>query len=127
MMQSFILALVGLLVASCGGDHDLDRSAQKSMAQIGAAASRRDSIACGGLRGVQCPSGLRCVDDPSDDCDPTNGGADCLGVCVTSSTDGVVCGGFGGAHCPTGLTCVDDPSDDCDPMNGGADCLGICR
>ena len=36
---------------------------------------------CGGLAGTACPDGLTCVDDPSDDCDPARGGADCLGVC----------------------------------------------
>lgn len=36
---------------------------------------------CGGIAGIQCPSGKVCVDDRSDDCDPKNGGADCSGVC----------------------------------------------
>ncbi len=39
--------------------------------------------ACGGLGGIQCPSGQTCVDDPNDSCDPQNGGADCGGICVT--------------------------------------------
>jgi hypothetical protein len=38
--------------------------------------------ACGGFAGLQCATGFACVDDPSDDCDPTAGGADCAGVCV---------------------------------------------
>ena len=37
--------------------------------------------ACGGIAGVQCPEGKKCVDDPSDTCDPTKGGADCPGIC----------------------------------------------
>ncbi len=37
---------------------------------------------CGGFGNLACPSGLDCVDDPNDDCDPNNGGADCSGVCV---------------------------------------------
>ena len=37
---------------------------------------------CGGFVGTTCPDGYTCVDDPNDDCDPENGGADCLGICV---------------------------------------------
>jgi hypothetical protein len=39
---------------------------------------------CGGIGGLQCPDGQTCVDDPSDSCDPTRGGADCMGMCVKS-------------------------------------------
>lgn len=44
--------------------------------------------ACGGIAGLQCPSGQFCADDPSDSCDPANGGADCSGIC---QVDGKVC------------------------------------
>lgn len=37
---------------------------------------------CGGIAGTACPTGKMCVDDPSDDCDPAKGGADCSGICV---------------------------------------------
>jgi len=37
---------------------------------------------CGGIAGIQCPTGYGCVDDPSDDCDPESGGADCAGICA---------------------------------------------
>ncbi|WP_090906885.1 Kazal-type serine protease inhibitor domain protein [Nitrosospira sp. Nsp13] len=37
---------------------------------------------CGGIAGFPCPAGKTCVDDPSDNCDPTRGGADCSGICV---------------------------------------------
>jgi hypothetical protein len=37
---------------------------------------------CGGFGGFPCPDKLSCVDDPRDDCDPNNGGADCGGICV---------------------------------------------
>jgi len=80
---------------------------------------------CGGFAGIPCPDGQTCVDDPSDDCDPKNGGADCSGICVDQPPP-TFCGGIAGIPCPDGETCVDDPSDDCDPKNGGADCSGIC-
>lgn len=35
---------------------------------------------CGGFGNLPCPSGLTCVDDPADDCDPATG-ADCGGIC----------------------------------------------
>lgn len=37
---------------------------------------------CGGIAGFRCPEGMKCVDDPTDDCDPNKGGADCAGICV---------------------------------------------
>ncbi|WP_417908927.1 Kazal-type serine protease inhibitor family protein [Candidatus Electronema sp. PJ] len=37
---------------------------------------------CGGIANIQCPNGLTCVDDPDDNCNPAQGGADCSGVCV---------------------------------------------
>jgi hypothetical protein len=37
--------------------------------------------ACGGIAGIQCTDGGTCVDDPTDDCDPKQGGADCPGIC----------------------------------------------
>jgi len=40
---------------------------------------------CGGFPGTPCPQGQLCLDDPSDDCDPDNGGADCIGICVKQS------------------------------------------
>jgi hypothetical protein len=101
---------------------------------------------CGGLAGIQCPGGQRCIDDPSDTCDPKRGDADCFGLCVCDpmvlciagyvhgpnctcvpETPVVHCGGIAGIQCPGGGRCVDDPGDSCDPNNGGADCGGICQ
>jgi hypothetical protein len=36
---------------------------------------------CGGFAGIACAGAGTCVDDPNDDCDPDDGGADCGGVC----------------------------------------------
>lgn len=85
-----------------------------------------EPTACGGFAGLACPDGLVCVDDPDDACDPQNGGADCIGICVEEEPQPQFCGGFGGFPCPEGMICVDDPDDGCDPDNGGADCGGIC-
>lgn len=44
---------------------------------------------CGGLANIQCPSGFSCVDDLSDDCDESRGGADCTGLCVPLASSSV--------------------------------------
>jgi hypothetical protein len=36
---------------------------------------------CGGIAGIRCPGEKVCVDDPNDNCDPEQGGADCPGIC----------------------------------------------
>jgi len=47
--------------------------------------SEREGTFCGGIAGIGCPEGEICTDDPSDDCDPNQGGADCGGICVPSA------------------------------------------
>jgi len=42
---------------------------------------------CGGFAGLPCPDGQMCIDDPSDACDPNNGGADCGGICVLAQPE----------------------------------------
>ena len=39
---------------------------------------------CGGIAGIPCPEGFKCVDVPGDGCDPLHGGADCPGRCRKS-------------------------------------------
>ncbi len=94
--------------------------------ETGETPSQAEGQACGGLTGAACPVGFECVDDPSDDCDPQRGGADCIGICVKQERPAPMCGGIAGLSCPEGLECVEDPSDGCDPEHGGADCSGIC-
>jgi hypothetical protein len=82
-------------------------------------------LICGGLAGMVCPAGYECVDDPTDTCDPEQGGADCLGQCRPEPPP--ACAGKMGLPCPDDdQVCIDDPGDECDPDNGGADCIGIC-
>jgi hypothetical protein len=42
---------------------------------------------CGGIAGLTCGAGLKCVDNPTDKCDPSKGGADCMGICVKAACD----------------------------------------
>jgi len=102
---------------------------------------------CGGLGAAKCPSGSTCIDDPSDACDPKNGGADCGGICVAAACSAskpcasgykcgdkgtclevtiATCGGLELKSCPGGTRCVDDATDGCDPKTGGVSCPGVC-
>lgn len=64
---------------------------------------------CGGIPGFPCPDGQACIDDPSDDCDPAMGGADCGGVCVDSCGDAI---------CAIGLECCNRVMGICTPPGG---------
>lgn len=41
-----------------------------------------DAPPCEGFAGFVCPKGLDCYDLPNDECDPRQGGNDCIGVCL---------------------------------------------
>jgi hypothetical protein len=73
------LALAGILLCA----------AAPSRAQQAASPEREPfqhlTRSCGGFAGTPCPQGQLCLDDPSDDCDPDQGGADCIGLCVKES------------------------------------------
>src|SRR5206468_11215207 len=40
---------------------------------------------CGGIATFQCDFGFECRDNPYDSCDPSNGGADCGGLCYKTN------------------------------------------
>lgn len=42
-------------------------------------------VFCGGIAGFPCPGAGMCIDDPGDDCDPDQGGADCGGLCACNA------------------------------------------
>ena len=99
------------------------------------APSCEPKVFCGGIAGIPCPGAGTCIDDPSDDCDPTLGGADCGGMCVCktlgscisgyhwdSSADVCDCVPDAGTSCgPTlcgpGLTCCNASCGICTPPN----------
>ena len=84
---------------------------------------------CAGPSGIQCPGGMKCIDDPGDKCDPTKEGTNCPGICVAGAPVSKVkqpCAGPTGIVCQGGMICVDDPSDECDPTKEGINCKGIC-
>ena len=62
---------------------------------------------CGGKMGLVCALGFSCIDIATDDCDPQNGGADCLGCC-----ERVIC--FDDAKiCRDGSLVYRDPTNGC--------------
>jgi hypothetical protein len=78
-----------------------------------------DGPLCGGFAGIPCAGGGRCVDDPSDSCDPAQGGADCGGLCVC--VENVLC--IRGAHfdpSPSVCACVPDALDACSAVRCAA-------
>jgi hypothetical protein len=78
---------------------------------------------CGGIAGTGCDGLATCVDDPRDDCDLEQGGADCGGFCsctaLAKCKDGEVFD-----RDPRSCACIEDPctSVDCGP---GAVCETI--
>jgi hypothetical protein len=95
---------------------------------------------CGGFANIACPGALVCIDDPSDSCDPRNGGADCSGLCVaidggattvcgaTSCAPGDVClrqySGVDGGGGPTPQRCVPVPGA-CKPEPTCSSCFAV--
>eukprot|EP01083_Nonionella_stella_P253698 872718_1 len=63
------------------------------------------TIICAGFPGLSCPAHHTCIDDPSDSCDPLNGGADCNGICI------------GGDPPFTDCNCGTDPVDPTPPVD----------
>jgi len=110
--------------SGCVAEVSTDGTSDEELATQGDELRRRPAF-CGGIAGFECPrEGQLCVDDPCDDCDPAQGGADCGGICVNPRR-APACEGIAGLVCPRRLTCVDDPRDDCIPGQG-ADCGGLC-
>jgi hypothetical protein len=72
-------------------------------------------VRCGGIAGATCPGFGRCVDDPSDSCDPNAGGADCGGIC--QCIDNVDCAaGTVFDSTPSVCTCVKASPHTCGPV-----------
>ena len=86
--------LLALLILSAGLNMSLNGSVAaqegmqghdhgKSGPQAQSAGSGKKQQPCGGPSRIQCQGGMVCVDDPSDNCDPTRDGLDCKGMCVS--------------------------------------------
>jgi hypothetical protein len=96
----------------------------------------KDPQRCGGFGGFPCPGLGDCVDDPSDDCDPRNGGADCGGICKCNAgptvlceagkpfnADPHVCSCAAPPDCGDGESCCNASCGICAPPGGG--CIQI--
>jgi hypothetical protein len=100
-----------------------------------------DGPRCGGFAGITCAGAGTCEDDPSDDCDPRRGGADCGGLCacrvIANCANGNVWNGSpsvcacepatgpacGSATCATGQVCCNASCGICTPPGGA--CIQI--
>ena len=69
-----------------------------------------DAPFCGGIAGIQCPGDGYCVDNPDDDCDPENGGADCGGLCQCETLESCE-DGYVWDNAPDVCTCVEVASE----------------
>jgi hypothetical protein len=92
-----------------------------------------DAPFCGGFAGIPCEGAGVCVDDPSDDCDPNQGGADCGGICECQAI-GLCAEGSRWDSSPSVCGCVPDSNPcavvlcptgtQCSVQDGKAICVG---
>ncbi len=75
-----------------------------SMEPSSSSSSTSSKTFCGGIAGIACPDGQTCVDDPSDSCDPMNGGADCGGMCVPGSASSEAASSIVASSAPASVT-----------------------
>lgn len=107
------VALAALIFVNCGDDDSAerpDKPAPKTCADVTCPPGRHCEVApvlclqapcpsqpqcvpdelpkpfCGGITGTPCPGMGRCKDDPSDNCNPNDGGVDCGGSCVCTAS-----------------------------------------
>jgi hypothetical protein len=88
---------------------------------------------CGGFAGIPCAGAGDCVDDPRDDCDPEQGGADCGGICQCNAV-GLCLEGSHWDDSPEVCGCVPDANPcaavlckvgtQCVVQDGKATCVG---
>jgi hypothetical protein len=93
------------------------------------------AVHCGGIAAFPCPGAGVCLDDPSDTCDPQNGGADCGGLCSCGPNNKLCARGTVWNGDPTVCACVPEkpaPGPTCGPNTcpAGQTCCnascGIC-
>lgn len=76
-----LMRVTEIVVLSMVSSSD-ESSSSSSSSELSSSSSVISGKMCGGIAGIPCDKGQACVDDPSDDCDPLQGGADCSGICV---------------------------------------------
>jgi hypothetical protein len=70
-------------------------------------------VFCGGIAGIPCAGAGRCVDNPSDSCDPKMGGADCGGICSCGPQTQLCIRGSHFDSSPSVCACVPDAGPAC--------------
>jgi Antistasin family len=81
------------------------------------------TVSCGGFAGKRCPGVGKCVDDPTDCCNPAAGDADCIGLCACVQTVACVKGATFDSS-PSVCACVPATPP---PICGGPVCQIFCE
>ena len=78
-----LITLAIFIVALTGGMNAVAQDQGGASAQGGQGAAKSSKVPhqpCGGPSAITCPGGMRCIDDPTDKCDPKKDGINCSGV-----------------------------------------------
>ena len=99
-------ACVEMYQPACGCDgQTYGNECEAAMVGVAIAYSGQCAPACGGFAGLPCPGAGSCVDNPTDGCDPANGGSDCASMC-TCSVEGLCYEGTHWDSSPEVCACV---------------------
>ena len=80
-----LVTIIALSTSLAGGAHAQGaQGAQGGMSSSESRSSKIPKQPCAHPL-IKCPGGMKCVDDPSDKCDPTKDQVNCAGICVAGA------------------------------------------
>lgn len=122
LLSFLILGSVGCLISAC------DPSPPQGCSEggVGGGPACPPKQFCGGIAAIACPGAGTCVDDPSDNCNPDKGGADCGGVCECNA-QALCTEGYEFDDSPAVCGCVPIVTDPCAAVRcrGGYHCEAV--
>lgn len=74
-----LATIIALSMSLAGGAH-----AQGNMSSSESRSSKAPIQPCASPL-IKCPGGMKCIDDPSDKCDPAKDHINCAGICVAGA------------------------------------------
>jgi hypothetical protein len=78
-----LATIIALSMSLAGGAHA--QGAQGNMSSSESRSSKTPKQPCASPL-IKCPSGMKCIDDPSDKCDPAKDHINCAGICVAGAS-----------------------------------------